>query len=171
MSIFDTILLLAWSGFVFYGLFFGFIRLIGNFVGMIVGVFLASRFYLEFYESFNYLFGSNVAVGKVLSFLILYGIISKLVGIGITIIEKIFNILTIIPFLKSFNRIGGVILGFFLGGIIIGLTLYLSSKHFLTDSLFASYLADSKLSPILMYFSNLVKPLLPEVVKAMKSLI
>ncbi len=171
MSIFDTILLLIWAGFFFYGLFFGLIRLVGNFVGMIAGVFIASRLYLDFYESFDYLFGGNIALGKVISFLLLYGIISKLVSVGFAIIEKIFNILTIIPFLKSFNKLGGAILGIFLGGIIIGLTLYLSSKHFLTDSLFASLLSDSKLSPILLYFSSLVEPLLPEVVKAMKSLI
>jgi len=171
MSIFDTILLIAWAGFVFYGLFFGLIRLIGNFIGMIIGVFLASRFYIDFYNSFSGLFGSYAGLGKISSFLILYGAISKLVSFGFAILEKIFNLLTIIPFLKSFNRLGGAILGFLLGGIVLGLLLYLGTKHFILNSLLGASLVDSKITPILLYFAKLVEPLLPEAIKAMKSLI
>jgi len=171
MSIFDTILLISWAGFVFYGLFFGFIRLIGNFVGLIVGVFLASRFYIDFYESFSYLFGGYAGLGKIASFLLLFGIISKLVSFGFAILEKVFNLLTIIPFLKSFNKLGGAILGLCLGAIIIGLLLYLGSKYFLIDSLFGSSIATSKIAPILLYFAKIVEPLLPEAMRTMKSLI
>lgn len=171
MSIFDTILLISWAGFVFYGLFFGFIRMIGSFIGMIVGIFLASRFYTDFYNSFDYLFGSYEGLGKIASFLLLYGIISKLVSFGFAIVEKVFNLLTIIPFLKSFNKLGGAILGFFLGGIILGLVLYLGSKYFILDSLLGASLVNSHITPVLLYFAKLVQPLLPEAVKAMKSLI
>jgi len=156
MSIFDTILLISWAGFVFYGLFFGFIRMIGNFVGMIVGVFLASRFYLDFYDSFSYLFGSYEGLGKIASFLLLYGVISKIVSFGFSVVEKIFNLLTIIPFLKSFNKLGGAILGFFLGGIILGLVLYLGSKYFIFDSLLGTSLVNSHVTPVLLYFAKLV---------------
>ena len=171
MSIFDTILLISWAGFIFYGLFFGFIRLIGNFIGMIVGIFLASRFYVDFYNSFDYLFGQYAALGKIASFLLLYGIISKLVSFGFAVFEKIFNLLSIIPFLKSFNKLGGAILGFFLGGIILGLILYLGSKHFILESLLGSSLANSQVTPILLFFAKLIEPLLPETLRIMKSLI
>ncbi|PLX21017.1 hypothetical protein C0584_04505 [Candidatus Parcubacteria bacterium] len=171
MSIFDTILLISWAGFVFYGLFFGFIRMIGNFIGLIVGVFLASRLYLQFYESFDYLFGSYEGLGKIISFIFLFGIISKLVSFGFAIVEKIFNLLTIIPFLKSFNKLGGAILGFFIGGVVIGLILYLGTKHFIIESLLGSALANSQIAPIMIFFAKLVMPLLPEAVKMMKSLI
>ncbi|MDA3840027.1 MAG: CvpA family protein [Patescibacteria group bacterium] len=171
MSIFDTILLISWAGFVFYGLFFGFIRMIGNFIGMIVGIFLASRFYVDFYESFDFLFGSYEGLGKIASFIILYGLISKLVSFGFAVAEKIFNLLTIIPFLKSFNKLGGAILGFFLGGVILGLVLYLGSKYFIIDSLLGASLVNSQITPILLFFAKLVEPLLPEALKVMKSLI
>ncbi len=138
---------------------------------MIVGIFLASRFYVDFYESFDYLFGQYEGLGKIASFLLLYGVISKLVSFGFAIIEKIFNLLTIIPFLKSFNKLGGAILGFFLGGIILGLLLYLGSKHFILDSLLGASLVNSQITPILLFFAKLVSPLLPEAVKMMKSLI
>jgi len=170
MSIFDTILLIAWAGFVFYGFFYGFIRMIGNFIGMIVGIFLASRFYVEFYNSFDFLFGHYEALGKVSSFVFLVGVISKLVSFGFAIIEKIFNILSIIPFLKSFNKLGGAILGFFLGGIILGLILYLGSKYFIIDSLLGTSLINSQITPTLLFFAKIIQPLLPEAVKAMKSL-
>lgn len=171
ISIFDLILIIIWAGFVFYGLFFGFIRMIGSFIGMIIGIFLASRFFIEFYNYFHYLFGAYEGLGKILSFLILYAIISKLVSFGFVFVEKIFNILTIIPFLKSFNKLGGAILGFFLGGIIIGLILYLGSKYLVLESLLGTSLSNSQITPILMYFAKLVQPLLPEALRAMKSLI
>jgi uncharacterized membrane protein required for colicin V production len=171
MSIFDTILLIVWAGFVFYGLFFGFIRLIGSFIGMIFGIFLASRFYVDFYNFFDYLFGSYEGLGKIVSFILLYGIISKLVSFGFTIVEKIFNLFTIIPFLKSFNKLGGAILGFFLGGIILGLVLYLGTKHFVLESLLGASLVNSQVTSILLFFAKLVEPLLPEALRVMKSLI
>lgn len=171
MSIFDTILLISWAGFIFYGLFFGFIRLIGNFIGMIVGVFLASRFYLELYESFDYLFGGYEGMGKIACFIFLFGIISKLVSFGFALFEKVFNLIAIIPFLKSFNKLGGAIAGFLLGGVIIGLVLYLGTKHFILGSLLGSSLASSQITPILLLFAKLIEPLLPEAIRLMKSLV
>ncbi len=50
MSYFDIALVVVLAGFIFNGLSKGLIRLLGNIVGLIVGAFIASRFYLQFYE-------------------------------------------------------------------------------------------------------------------------
>lgn len=145
--------------------------MLANFVGLVVGVFVASRFYNELYNSFDYLFGAYESLGKIVSFVVLFSIISKLTSFGFMVFEKIFNLLSIIPFLKTFNKLGGAILGFFLGGIIIGLLLYLGGRHFVIDSLLGGFIAQSDLAPLLLYFAKIVSPLLPEALKAMKSLI
>jgi uncharacterized membrane protein required for colicin V production len=171
MAIFDVVLLLVWSGFVFYGLFFGFIRMVGNFVGLLVGAYFASHLYLSVFEIVGEIFNGYDAPGKIAIFLFLFGIFSKLTSIGVVIVEKIFNIIAIIPFLKTFNRLLGAILGLLVGGLTIGLILYLSSKYFILESLVGNLLATSQIAPALIIFGKILSPLLPETIKAMKSLV
>jgi len=171
MTVFDTILLIALAGFVFYGLFFGLIRTFGSLVGIFVGAFLASRFYLIVFEwlkgfSFGY---DNLS--KVLIFIILFSLISKLVSFGFYFIEKAFNLISIIPFLKTINRLAGAALGFVVGNLFIGLLIYIASRYAIIDHWFGKWLVDSHVAPFMLKFTNMIVPLLPEVLKKLQGLI
>ena len=171
MAYIDVILIVILSGFVSYGLFFGLIRSLGVLVGVIVGAILASRFYLiafNFVEPIFFGFGN---LGKVLIFVILFSLINRVVGLGFYFLEKVFNVISIIPFLKTINRLAGAILGFFAGGLSIGLVLYVISKYTLLDYFIGRWLVDSSLTPMFLKFNDLLLPLLPEMLKALKSLI
>ncbi|RMD59358.1 CvpA family protein [Candidatus Parcubacteria bacterium] len=170
MSIFDTVILIIWAGFVFYGFFFGLIRYIGLFFGVIIGIFVASRTYLSAYEYLKPIFLGWDSAGQVISFIIVFGIVNNLVLLGFVIIDKIFKILTIIPFLKTINRVGGAILGCLVGGMALGAVFYIASKHFLFNTLFGGWLVDSRLTPILLWFGELLEPLYPQAIKAMQGL-
>lgn len=167
----DVVLLLIIAGFVFYGLFFGLIRMIGSFVGLVVGAIFASRFYLLVYEFVNPVFFGYENLGKVMTFIILFSILSKLVGFGFYLLEKVFNIIAIIPFLKTFNRLGGAIFGFLVGSLSVGLVLYVSSKYAIITTFFGKWLVMSKLAPLLIFFAKVLLPLLPEVLKKIQGLI
>ncbi len=171
MPIIDVVLLIILSGFVFYGLFFGLIRTVGTFLGMIIGAVLASRLYLPVSGWLsNFFFGYN-NLGKVVVFLILFSLINRLTGFAFYLLDKTFNLISIIPFLKTINRLGGAVLGFLTGSLSIGLVLYVASKYSILESFFGKWLIDSQFSHFFIKFTDFLLPLLPEVLKKIQGLI
>jgi len=171
MQIIDTILLLVLAGFVFYGLFFGLIRTIGAFFGVLIGAYLASRFYIPVSDWVDAMFFGYYNLGKVLVFIILFSLINRLVGFLFYLLDKAFNIISIIPFLKTINRLGGLVLGFLTGSLFIGIIIYVISKYAILESLVGSWLNNSEFVPFFLKFADFVLPLLPEVLKKLQGLI
>ena len=171
MNYLDIILLILLSWFVFYGLFMGFIRVIGSIAGIIVGTLLATRLYLPVAEwAKDYFFGLD-NLGKIVTFILLFTLINRLTSFLFSIINKTFNIIAIIPFLKTFNRLGGGILGLLQGCLVLGLMLYIISRYALISSFFGKWLIDSQIAPLLLKFVKLLSPLLPHALTMIKSLI
>jgi membrane protein required for colicin V production len=171
MSIFDVVLIVILAGFTFYGLFFGLIRTFGTFAGVLVGAFLASRFYLPVASWLNSFFFGYGNLGKVLVFILLFSLFNRLTGFVFYLIEKAFNLISIIPFLKTFNRLAGAILGFLTGSLILGLILYVASRYAIIGNWFGDNLVSSKITPFLLHVANFLLPLLPEMLKKLQSLI
>jgi len=171
MSIFDTIIILTISGFAFYGFWHGFLRVVGNFLGLIIGVFISSRYYLEVFSYYEDFFGSYEGLGKILTFIIVFSIVSTLVGFAFSFVQKLFDILSIIPFLKTFNRLLGALLGVIVGSLFVGTILYVASKQFIIGSLIGDMILSSAIAPSLLVVAKILYPLFPEVLKQAKSLI
>lgn len=170
MTLFDLILLLILGGFVLYGLWFGLIHTLGVLVGTIAGAFLAARWYAPVADWTGFLFGGHENLAKVVCFLILFIIINRLVGLLFWLIDKIFSFLKIVPFLGTINRLLGAVFGFLEGVLVLGLTLYVAERYPLGDW-FINSLADSKIAHYFITLGKVLKPLLPEVLKQLKSLI
>lgn len=171
VSIFDVTLLIILAGFVFYGLFFGLIRTFGSFVGVFIGAFLASHFYLPVSDWLSGLFFGYPNLGKVLIFIILFTLINRIVGFAFYILDKAFNIISIIPFLKTINRLGGAILGFLTGALILGLIIYVASRYAFIEHWFGQWLVESQIAPFLTKFAYWLLPLLPQVLVKLKAII
>lgn len=171
MPIIDVFLLLALFGFIFYGLFAGFIRSLGVLAGVLVGAILASRLYLWVFDIIQPVFFGHENVGKVMTFLILFSILNKLTALAFFFVEKIFNIIAIIPFLKSINRLLGAIFGFMAGSLTIGLILYVVSRYAVLDAFLGQWLVASRLAPFFLRVAKLLLPLLPEILKQLKAVI
>ncbi len=171
VQLIDVILLLFLSGFFFYGLFFGFVRTIGLFLGMIAGALIASRVYLFVYGIVSPIFFGYDNLGKVAVFLAVYLLVSKLTSFGFYFIEKGFNLLSIIPFLGTINKLAGSILGIFTGVITIGLILFVISRYAVLDFFIGYWLQDSFLAPIFLKISSMALPLLPVMLKRLNGLI
>ncbi len=164
MTIFDFILLFIWAGFLFYGFFFGFIRTLGSLLGVIVGAWLASLFYLDFFNLIDPVFFGLDNVGKVISFLIVFIIITKIVSILVVIADKTFDIISIIPFLKTINRLLGAVLGFVEGVVVLGLIIYVLAVYGSSGGMVAGWLVNSQVVPHLL---KLITVMLPFVDKIM----
>lgn len=171
LTILDAVLLIVLAGFVFYGLFFGLIKMVGNLLGIIIGAFLASHYYLQVFSWAESFFMGYDNLGKVATFLILFGLANRLVGIIFSIIDSAFNLISIIPFLKTINRFAGAVLGFLVGALIIGLILYVTSRYAILGHLVGNIIAGSKLAPFLVKSVNVLTPLFPEAFKMLESVI
>jgi membrane protein required for colicin V production len=166
MGIFDVVLIIIIAGFVFYGLFFGLIRTIGSLVGMVGGLWFTMIFYLDVFGWVKNLFFGHELAGKIITFFIVFTIINRLVGLGFALLDKAFDLISIIPFLKTINRLTGAALGFIEGGLVLGLALL-----FISQTSLSSWLVGSKVAPFLVGFAKSVTPFLPGLLDKIKEMI
>jgi len=169
MTFFDLILLLILFGFVWFGFWFGLIHTLGGIFGIILGAILASRWYEPIAQKLLFLFGGNENLAKVVCFIVLFIIIWRLVGFLVSIINRIFNLLTFIPFLKTINRLAGALFGFLEGALILGLILFFLSKFPIGG--LGQLIENSALAQFLIKIAKILWPLLPIGLKEIKSLI
>lgn len=163
MPIFDIILIIIIAGFVFYGLFFGLIRTLGSLLGAVIGLWLTFIFYLTAYDWIKNIFFGHELSGKIVTFIILFIIINRLIGFIFAILDRTFDLLSVIPFLKTINRLAGAILGFIEGGLVLGLILL-----YISQSSFSDWLTHSQVAPFLIQFTQIVLPLLPGLLNKIK---
>ncbi len=170
ISWFDLVLILIWAGFVFNGLAKGLIRLLGRIVGLIIGAIIASYYYIDFYLwSQNYV-SLGEGVGKVLSFIVLFVVATRIIDWIFVYLEKLFKFISIIPFTKLLNRILGGALGFLEGALFLGVIVYVISQYAFLDGLFSGQLETSILVPYLLWFIQILLPILPEAIKAVETI-
>lgn len=170
LSIFDIILILIMAGFIFYGLFFGLIRTLGSLLGVIVGAWVASHFYLTVSVWLGNLFFGYNNIGKLVVFFLLFGLANRLVSFLFYLLDRAFDFISIIPFLKTINRLAGALFGFIEGGLILGLIIYVAVRY-LTFQWFVNMIMNSQVAPFLLKFAKILLPLLPEVLKKLQSFI
>jgi uncharacterized membrane protein required for colicin V production len=171
MSYFDIGLLIILAGFMGNGLSKGLIRLLGQVVGLIVASYVASHFYLSFYEWGKNLTHFSEGTEKFLAFLILFVVIASVVGIAFAIIEKIFDLVSIIPFTKLINRLAGGALGLLEGALALGLILFVGARYAWIGGLMGGQLVGSHVAPWLIKVATIIMPFLPDALKTLKSII
>ena len=171
MSYFDIGLLVILATFTFNGLSKGLIRLLGQVVGLIIASYISSHFYLVFYEWGKDMVNFGEGTEKFLSFLILFVVVSSIVGIIFIIIEKLFNLISVIPFTNLVNRLLGGTLGLLEGSLALGLILFVAARYAWIGGLMGNQLVSSKVAPWLIKVVNIIMPFLPEALKALKSII
>lgn len=169
MGAFDIILLIILSWFVFYGLFYGLIRSIGSIAGLLLGFWAASTFYLNIYELFKAFFFGYDKVGHVLMFLLTFSIVNRLVCFGFALLDKAFDIISIIPFLNVINRLAGAIFGLVLGGLTIGFAIYAIRYYPWLGDHFNKYLDNSKVVPYLEDYTSQAILFLPGIFSGIKN--
>ena len=166
----DIILLIILGGFTLFGLWFGFIHTLGSLIGTFVGAFVASHYYGPVASWVWSMTGGNENLVKLLVFILLFVIANRLVGFVFWLVEKIFNIIKIIPFLSTINRLLGGILGLAEGTLVLGLTLYFISKFTFSDWVLGSMLK-SEVAATLIKISSVLWPLLPAALKQIQAVL
>lgn len=142
MNWLDIILLIFLVPPVLLGWKFGLIRSVLGWVALIIGIVLASRFYILLADSvFDRVFQPNVAI--VLSFLVIF--VFAVVAIGIVIVRLDNRVKASI--LYWVNKLGGAVFGLLIGGIALGALLiiilkFFGDQGFISESAIATFLVD-----------------------------
>ena len=167
MTTFDIILLFVLGGFSFYGFLFGLISLLGSILSLVLGLWVANTFYLTFLDWTQGLIGQTQytlpdGLGRILSFTVLFILVSRITAILFKMANKAFNILSIIPFASLVNRLLGVLFGLVEGGLILGLAFYLLTIYPWLSGFVENYLEGSVVAPYIIKSFDLVLPFLPD---------
>jgi len=175
MSILDISLLIILAGFIINGLFKGLINLVGRVLGLFIGVYIASHFHVQIFQWARGVFNINInqSAGQIISFIVVFILATYLIDLLFKLIEKIFNLLAIIPGSKYLNNLAGAILGFFEGALFLGLIIFVASRYALIGSLLGldEKLSNSLVSPFLLKIVDLALPILPEALKTIQKII
>jgi len=169
MPIFDIILAIILAGFIFFGLFFGFIHTLGSLIGAFAGAFIASRLFQPLGDWLSGIFGYPNWM-KIIAFIFIFFLVDRLVGLIFHLADKVFKFISIVPFLKSINRLLGAVLGFFEGILFVGLTMYVVVR-FPLGGWFDTAVNNSKFLPWFMKTATILKPLLPDALKQLKEIL
>lgn len=160
----DLILIGLIGLFAFFGFWFGLASSIGSLLGSIVGIFLASRFYMIPADWLMKFTGWSGNFPKFVSFAFGFLVINRLVGIAFYLADKALFVITSLPIIHSTNKLLGLIFGFAEGVIVIGISLYFYQKFPFWPPLTQQILV-SKVAPFCINIASILWPLLPNMLK------
>ncbi|MCB9802428.1 CvpA family protein [Candidatus Nomurabacteria bacterium] len=168
MNWLDIIIVVLVLFFVFKGFRAGLVGAIGGFLGIILGIWAGSHFMSNWaawiMSSFNL---ENQPLANILAFVGIFVAINLVISIGVWIVNKIFHI---IPFINLANKLLGALIGFIGGVLAVSALVYLLSlfpfSQSINDVLISSQFADWAVK-----IAIVVKPLIPEAIKSLKSIV
>lgn len=140
MNWLDIVIIVALIIPIFVGLMLGFVKTVLSLAGIIVGVILASNFYRELAGVLTFVSNQNIA--NIVAFIIILVGVILLAILAAILLRAILRAMT----LGWVDRVGGAILGFVTGAILISAILASIVKFFgqglVTESLLAGVLLD-----------------------------
>jgi len=164
VTVLDLILIIILFFFVATGFRFGLIHTFGALLGTVVGVLVAGKYFETGAEVLRGVAFGNKNLAKVLAFIIIFILISRIIGLVFWIIDKIFKVLAVIPFLRSINRLAGAVLGFLEGAVVLGIALIFIDKFPFSGNIIPA-IGASSVAQWLLGYGKVLTPLLPEAVK------
>jgi membrane protein required for colicin V production len=170
MNTADLVLLVVLGGFILSGFWFGIIHMIGSLVGLVVGAWAAGHYFDALARFVAPWMGGNINLARIIAFFFIFVLVNRLFGIIVFLAEKVFKIIAIIPFLKTFNRLLGAAFGLIEGTLVLGLAVFFASRYTFTAA-FAATLHGSQLAKSLNTVGAILAPLLPQAVRAIQSAI
>jgi membrane protein required for colicin V production len=143
----------------------GFLQSLGSIVGIIVAAIVASRFYTVAAVWFG---GTNFS--NVIAFILIFSLTIKVVSLLFWVLSKIFQVITVLPFVSSFDRLLGLIMGFVEGIFVLAVVLHFILKYPLNDWMLWQ-MSISVVAKTLLTIGNVFVPLFPEALKQIQSVV
>lgn len=170
MSNLDYFLAFLLLGYVWVGFSTGLIHSVGSLLGVIVAALGASRWFATLTPWVEPLVGSNTLAAAIISFVVLFLLINRGIGVILMLVDRVFNIVAVVPGMKILNRLGGAFFGFLEGAFAIGITLHFISR-LPANGTVAGAFEHSRLVPRFLDISAWLVALLPEVLQNARSIL
>ena len=148
----------------------GLFRVVGSLVGLIIGAWLASHYYLVIFNWLAQRFSESWLVNKIIIFVVLFFLASNLIAWLFTLLGHFLEAIMIIPLLKGVNRLLGGILSLLESALSWSLILFFLSRYLPASTGLGQQLSSSMIAPYLMTIGKILWPLLPLVLKQMQAL-
>lgn len=167
MFLVDVILVAIIGLFVLFGFLFGLVHTLGSLVGTILGTVLASRLIEPAFEKFGSFLGGG-AIAKIVLFVIIFILLSRVIGLLFWVVEKVLGIFAMVPFASVFNRLLGAVFGFVEGVIVVGVVLFFALQYLPNDAVRAA-LEQSNVATYLLAITAAIQVVYPEATKTISS--
>lgn len=168
MNWLDIVLLIIILFFVFRGFKAGLVGAIGALLGVIVGIWAGSNFMDEvakwLLSFFNF---NNTSLANILAFVLIFIAVNIVFSLAVWIINSIFHV---IPLINFANKVIGALIGFVGGVLFISALVYLLSLFAFSQNI-ADVLQGSQIAAVAVKIAVILKPLIPEAVKSLKSIL
>lgn len=169
-SFLDLGIILVIFIFISFGFVAGLLSAIGSLVGIVVGTWAAGAFYGEVANWLTPIFLGNQATASIVAFILVFTLVNRGIGLIFWLLNKLFGIISLIPFTKSLNRILGAILGFIEGVLATGVILYFISHLPIAGDFLNNAIATSPIAQLVIWVAGILVPLLPEILRQVSPL-
>ncbi len=156
----DIVLIVIILAFVFFGLFFGLIHTIASLITTILGLIIAMHFVDPAFKSFGFILGGG-DVARVVTFIFVFFLASRILGILLKLVGGLFSWFTYIPFATTINRLLGALFGFVEGIIVVGVVIFYAMQILPDDTLMHA-LKGSFMAKFLMAIMSMLQVFFPE---------
>lgn len=171
MLIFDLILVIFLGGFIFYGFYIGFLRMILNLSSSIISVIISINIYSKIYELVPFIGFGSESLGKTISFILILIILNYALSLVFKLIAKILKIITSLPVISFVNRIFGGFLGLVQGLFVLGVVIFVMSRYAITNNFLNNLVVGSNVAPVFIKSIDWITPLVPETLRLLESVI
>ncbi len=166
----DVILIVIVFSFAVAGFMLGLIEAIGALIGLALGAWLAGQYYGQVAGWMASTLHFSGMWSNIVAFLLIFGLVNRLIALVFWLINKIFKIASLIPFVGTINRFAGLILGFVEGILVCGLALYVMAKFGGQIPWLISAIDGSKIAHALVGLTSFLTALLPEALNKIQSI-
>ncbi len=158
MEVIDIILIALLVLFTLAGFYFGFVHTAGSLIGLVIGIYSASYFTGLVSTEFIILSGPKT---KVIVFIVTMFIVTRVISWLVDLLDETLNILSIIPFLKTINKLLGGVFGFIEGGVLL-VAIAFVSEIVLTEGVLRESILSSQIINWLSWTTDLIVWIFPQ---------
>ena len=168
MNWLDIIFLVLLLFFIFRGFRAGLVGAIGALLGVIVGIWAGSHYMLALADwLMNFFNITNQSLANILAFILIFIGVNIVFSLIVWLINTVFHV---IPLINLANKLMGAMIGLVGGILFIAILVYLLSLFAFSQNI-ADVLQSSQIASVAIKLVIVLKPLIPEAIKSVKSIL
>lgn len=125
MLIVNIVLVVILAAFAMNGAKNGVIRALGQLIGSILGYLAAKAWFGLLADILHSFLPGSLGIARFIAFIFLFMVVDQIIGMLFGLADKVFKILTWLPFISSINGFLGSVIGFCEGAAFVGGGAYL----------------------------------------------